>query len=325
MKRFSSALLVVLAVYLASGFYVIKGNEKGVVRRFGRVLTHPGGTVALRGSGLHYDLPRPFAAVDRVNLNEVRTLTIGTAELEDATGTGFLRSPASTRQSQFLTGDKNILNLQMTVQYRISQTNPERFLFATESPERRLRCLAESAAADLISRSGVDFVHPLGLDELREMLTSQTRELAEQYRLGLTVEEVVINAVYPPVQVKAAFLDVSNARADKDQYINEAHAYAEQRLAAARAQERQVLDQAEIYRQQVVETARGQADSFTKIVAQFQREEQDGIHSYAQARQMAMRRLYIETMESVLRKVAGKVLLDSGKPVDLTIFRDPNE
>ena len=125
--------------------------------------------------------------------------------------------------------------------------------------------------------------------------------------------------------MKAYFLDVSNARADKAKYVNTAKAYAEQRAAAARAEAQQVLDQAEVYRQDQVEAARGAADSFIKIIEQFKQQEQQGIHSYAAARQMAMRRLYVDSMEQIFRQVAGKVLLDSGKPVDLTIFRDPKE
>lgn len=325
MKRFGFAILAALLAYLLTGFYVIRGNEKGVVRRFGAALTRADGTVLLKDSGLHYDLPWPWSTVDRVNLHEVRTLTIGTAELEDADGGEFLQSPASTRRSQFLTGDKNVLNLQITVQYRISETAPERFLFASESAERHLRAVVESVAADLVARSGVDFVHPLGLNELRDLLTRRSRELADRQRLGVRVDEVVINSVYPPVQVKAAFLDVSNARADKEQYINEARAYAEQRRAEARAERQAILDEARTYRQRVVERARGRADSFARMIRQFRRSESNGSHSYEQAKQMAMRRMYIDAMEDIFRDVAGKVFLDSGKPVDLTIFRDPNK
>ena len=320
-----SCLAALLVLYLGSGFYVVEGNQNAVIRRFGRLVTNEAGNVSLRASGLHYDLPWPLVKIDRVNLNEVRTLTIGSAEVEDVEGTEFLQSIGTAGQSQFLTGDKNILNLQIVVQYRVSEANVAGFLFGSQSAERRLALLAESTAADLVSRSGVDFVHPLGLGQLREMLTGRTRELTREHRLGIEVEEVTINAVYPPVEVKAQFLDVSNARADKQKFIHAASAYAEQRRAAARGEEQRILDEAEIYRQQTVEAARGAADSFTKIIEQLRRDEQQGIQTYAEARQMALRRRYIDAMEDILRNVASKVFLDSGKPVDLTIFRDPKE
>lgn len=325
MKRWSILIALLLALYAASGFYVVKGNEKVVVRRLGWVvLSAATGETELRGSGLHYDLPWPFAKVDRVNFNEIRSLTIGEAD-STVQDSGFLQSVAPMHVSQFITGDKNILNLQINVHYRISERYCRDYLFASEAPELRLQAVVESTAADLISRSGVDFVHPLGLGELREMLTAQTRRLVESQRLGFEVEEVAINAVYPPVLVKADFLDVQNARADREKYINAARAYEVSREESARADARKIVDDARIFRERTVEASRGAAESFNKLVGQLKAEESSGIHSYGEARQMAMQRLYVDAMRDVLRKAAGKVVLDSGQEVDLTIFRDPKE
>jgi membrane protease subunit HflK len=322
MKLWLTATLVLVGLYLASGVYVVRGNEKAVVRRFGRVVRNEVGNVVLQGSGLHYDLPWPLAIVDRVNLNEVRSLTIGATDIDEGSGNlgDFLRSTAAVERSQFLTGDKNILNLQITVQYRISAQNPDDFLFHSESPVDHLRLLAETATADLVARSGVDFVHPLGLVELRQMLTGRMRDLAVKYRLGIEVDDAAISAVYPPPQVKQAFLDVSNARAFRDQSINNARAYAQQMQTKADVEAWQIRNDAEIARRQAIEQARGKSDRFRTIVGRFER------HENPQAiRQLTMRRMYLETMEDILRKVAGKVYLDSGQTIDLTIFRDPKE
>ncbi len=331
MKRWIGLGVLLLAGYLCSGFYVVRGNEKASVRRFGKaqytnVGTDAGvGTVSLRSSGLYFDLPWPFVEVDRVNVSEVRTLTIGSAEADDIEGSQFLQAVDAARQSQFLSGDKNILNLQIRVHYRISEEHVGDFLYGSLQPEQRLQLLAEAALADVVLRSGVDFVHTLGRSELRELMIRETRKLAETNRLGLEVDDVSIGSVYPPIRVKAQFLDVMNARADKQTYINQARAYAEQQQAAAFAMDQKIRNEAEIFKQQTVESARGKADSFTKIVDRFKVYEQQGIQSYAAARQMALKRRYIETMEEIFRKAAGKVLLDSGKSVDLTIFRDPKE
>lgn len=326
MKRLSLFVACMLAIYVASGVYIVKGNEKAVVRRLGWVvLSSETGEPELRGSGLHYDLPWPFAKIDRVNLNEIRSLTIGEADLSENQDGGFLQSVVPAYVSQFMTGDENILNLQINVHYRISEFGCRDYLFASESPERRLKLLVEATAADLISRSGVDFVHPLGLGELREMLTNRTRELAAENRLGISVEDVAINSVYPPVLVKADFLDVQNARADREKYINAAQAYAVSRVEGARAEAEKKLDESQIYRERTVEAARGSAESFNKLVAQLKTDESSGIQSYAEARQMALQRIYVETVRDLLKKAAGKVVLDSGKEIDLTIFRDPKE
>ena len=325
MKRVSLVLAMLLAVYVASGTYIVKGNQKAVVRRLGWVVSTLSGDTALRASGLHYDLPWPFAKIDRVNFNEIRTLTVGLAESADLEESGFLQSVTPVHVSQFITGDKNILNLQINVHYRISETHCRDFLFASRSGEQRLKLLVESTAADLVTRSGVDFVHPLGLGQLREMLTTRVRKLADEQQLGVEVEEVAINSVYPPVRVKADFLDVQNARADREKFINAARAYSVSKLETARAESRKTLDEAASYRDRAIEAARGSAESFNKFVAQLHAEETAGIHSYEQARNMAMQRLYVDAMRDILKKAGGKVLLDSGEEVDLTIFRDANK
>lgn len=318
-------LLAWLGAYVASGLFIVQGNEKGVVRRFGRVLTAPDGGARLLSSGLHFDLPWPFSAVDRINLNELRTLSIGSVELDAADANLFLRTLNSVNQSEFLTGDKNILNVQIGVQYRVSESGVLDYLYASQAPERHLSLLAESTAADLIAASGVDFVHPLGLGELRNRLTTRVRELAAQLKLGVEVDEVTVNAVYPPIRVKAYFLDVSNARADKENYIHTARAYAEQKRAASQAEQKRIVNEAEAYRRERIELAQGEAESFNRLIAEFQRQEAAGVQSYAAARQMALRRRYLDTMEEVLGKVAGKVFLGSGRQVDLTILRNPKE
>ena len=318
-------IAIILVSYLCFGFYVVRGNEKAAVRRFGKVLRTETGSVTLKPSGLYFDLPWPFTRIDRVNVNEVRTLTIGTAEVDDVETGQFLQAVDATQQSQFLSGDKNILNVQFSVHYRVSEVDVDAWLYGTRNPERRLRLLSESALSDLMLQSGVDFVHTLGRTQLREMLLRRTRELASQNQLGLEVEDVTIGSVYPPIRVKAQFLDVMNARADMETYINQANNYAEQRKADSMAAKRKIGDEAETYRQRNVESAKAKAESFTKMVERFERDEAENIQSYAAARQMTMRRLYFEAMEDILKKVAGKVFLDSGKPVDLTIFRDPQE
>ncbi|MCH7685874.1 MAG: protease modulator HflK [Planctomycetes bacterium] len=321
MKRWSLGILLCLLPYLLTGFYIVRGNEKGVVQRFGKVRMSPLGTVDLIDSGLHYDLPWPFSTVNRINLNEVRTLTIGLAESENVEESSFLQAVDDVAGSQFLTGDKNILNLQISVQYRISRLNAYEYLFGSESPEERLRLLVESNSADLISRSGVDFVHPLGLGRLRELLTAQVRQLTERHRLGIEIEEVTISAVYPPVRVKADFVEVSNARADREKYIYAANTYAVQSKHEALAQSQQILDEAEIFRGRLVEAAKGSAYSFNLIVKQFSETASEDATTSTTARRIAMQRMYLDSMEEILRNVKSKVLLESDKPVDLTIFQ----
>ncbi len=302
----------------------MRGNEKAAVRLFGRAVRNPDGVLRLESGGLHYALPWPFSRIDRVNLNEIRTVTVGVVETEDATG-GFLRSLEAANQSQFLTGDKNILHLQINAQYHVSEQAAGDFLFRAVDPEQQLTRIVGSVATDLIAQSGVDFVQPLGQVELNGRLTSGVRRLVELQHLGLEIDDVAINAVSPPILVKAYFLDVTNARADKVNFINAANAYGEQRRAAATGESRRILDEAISYRQQTVESARGRADSFTRMIEQFREEERSGVQSYVEARRIAANRYYLDTMRDILKAVSSKVLLDSKEPADLTILGRPAE
>lgn len=312
MKRTVAWGALLLAVYLATGLYVVRGNEQALVRRFGRA------RLPLAASGLHYDLPWPFVRIDRVNVNQAQNLSVGVG-LADALETrGFLQAVDLDRQGEFLTGDKNILNLAVNVQYRVA--DPFVYLCRGESPEIGLRLLVESLVTDAVARSGVDYVHPLGLNELRALLTDRAREAALRLPWGLFIEEVTIAQAFPPVEVKAAFLDVSNARAEKDRLIQQEQAQGEKRLAAAQATVRQWLDRAASERLRRIETARGSANRFSTIVAEFAREAESTGQPREAVRRRTMQRLLAQAMDQLLPRFAGKVLIDPQDPVDLTIF-----
>ncbi|WP_397570017.1 protease modulator HflK [Schlesneria sp. T3-172] len=298
---------IALAVYLLSGFFVIPANQKGVVRRFGRV--HP----TLRSSGLNFDLPWPFTRVDRVNFNEVRTLTLGEIEADP----NFLVVAPSARPSTFLTGDKNLLLLTITVHYRVSEEHVVNWLYGSDSVVRRLQLIVESATTDLVSRCGVDFVHTQGLAELNNHLLRDVRPTVEKLRLGCSVEQVSIDRAEPPSRAKAEFLDVSNARADMARSIHEARAYAEQKLAESQADARKILDDAEQVRHRQSSAARGSADRFETLVAQIHRDAQASGRSYDEAKRLVMERMTNETLRQVLGKASKKYVLNAGTPFDL--------
>lgn len=301
------------AVYLLSGLYIVRGNEQALVRRFGRA------RLPLASSGLHFDLPWPFTKIDRVNVNQVQTLSVGVAApAESLEGSGFLQETFIDRQGEFLTGDKNILNLAVHVQYRIA--DPYAWLFQTKNPAVGLKLLVEALVTDVVARSGVDFVHPLGLTELRNLLTREAQGVVEREPWGILVDDVTIAGAFPPVEVKASFLDVSNARAEKDRVIEQEEAQGEKRLAAARAEARQRSDRAHAAAQGRIEMAKGSADRFRALIAEFQRDAESTGRPPAAARRRAMQRMFSNSMEQLLPRFAGKVLIDPRDPVDLTIF-----
>jgi membrane protease subunit HflK len=319
------AVCLLLTGWLMAGFYVVGADEAAVVRVCGRAQRTDDGTVRLQSSGLHYHLPWPLVQIDRVRINEVRTVTIGSADLDDVDSGEFLKAIDPSRQSQFLVGNRNVLHVNLNVHYRISRERIDQWLYGSTSSDQRLQLLAGAVLADVVLRCGVDFVHTLGHSQIRQAVLSRLREVAESSSLGVEIEDVTIAGVAPPIRVKAEFVDVMNARADRETYINRARAYAEQKQADAVAEASKRRNEAEGRRLQVVQLAAAEADSFDRMIDQFEQASATGPLSYAEVRQLAMQRHFIETLEHVYRNVEGKVFLDSGKPVDITIHRNPNQ
>lgn len=318
------AFVVLGIVWGCSGIFVVGADEAAVVRVLGRAERTANGIVLLRNSGLYFHWPWPMTRVDRVRINEVRTVTVGASELgELAEGQPFLQAFDSSQQSQLLSGDKNILNVQLNVSYRIASDRVDDWLFGSSAGERRLELLASSVLADVVLRSGVDFVHTLGHNEVRQAVFLRLEELVRANSLGVEIEDVTIASVAPPIRVKADFVDVMNARADRETYVNRARDYESQRESAANAESAKLQDEARSYARRKVDLARAEAESFGWLIDQLVEASENGPSSYATVRQMALRREFIDTLEEVLQKVDAKVLLDSGKQVDITLHRNP--
>jgi modulator of FtsH protease HflK len=327
-RRRNLAVWIVPAVlslaWLVTGVYVVGTDEVAVVRVFGNAQRDEAGNIELKPSGLYFHLPWPLTSIDRVRINESRTLVVGTPEIDNLDSSEFLAQIDPARQSELLSGDKNILNVQINLQYRISRERIDEWLFQSTVGEQRLRLLAGSVLADVVMRCGVDFVHTLGHAEIRRQVLARIRELSHSAKLGVEVDDVTVASVTPPVRVKSEFVDVMNARADRETYIQRARAYGEQKKADADATRRQTQDQATAYARQTTEAARAEATSFDRLIQELELAAATGPMSYEQVRQMALRRQYVDTISDVYRRVAGKVLLDSGQPVDLTIHRNPS-
>ena len=317
-------LVILIGGWLLTGIFVVGADEAAVLRVCGRAQRTTDGTIRLIPSGLHFHLPWPFTQVDRVNVNEVRTGTVGGSGLEDIDGGEFLKAINPGERSQFLTGDRNILNVQLTVSYRVSRANSDRWLYASRSNDTRLQSRARSVLSDVVMRSGVDFVHTLGHAEIRRDVLARLREGDVSSDLGVEVEDVTISGVSPPIRVKSEFVDVMNARTERVTFVNRAVAYATQKEADANAARRRLLDQSETYRRRTLDSAEAEAESFNRLIDQLWGSAEGDPEAYRRVRQLALRRRWLETLEGVYRNVAGKVFLDSGQPVDITIHRNPS-
>ena len=279
------ALLALLALYLASGFYVVGAGEKGVVLLFGKVyppLTEP---------GLRYRLPKPFMNHAVVDVARVRRAEIGFRSER-----GRVRSVPA--ESLMLTGDENIVDVQLVVQYRVS--DPVKFLFGAQGPEAALRASAEVALRGVVGESTIDYTMTTGRVEIQAKVQSYLQKLLDTYNTGLQVGETRLLVVDPPSQVNEAFHDVVRALEDRDRLIKEAEGYEEDVIPKARGQAQQEIREAEAYKAQRVIRAQGDAQRFDSV-----------LQEYAKSPNVTRERLYLESVEQFLPSTR-KYIMEGG-------------
>lgn len=271
-------------VWVNAGIYKVQPDEQGVVLRFGR-------WVDTTNPGLHYHWPFPFEAVLYPKVTQVKQLQLGNAAAQ-----------ADEHGRQMLTGDENLVEADGAVLWRIKDAG--QFLFRIKDPEEALKLSAESALHEVISRTPIQ----AALSDKRQQIADQTRDLLQamldRQGAGILVTQVQLQRVDPPAAVIDAFNDVQRARADQERARNEAEAYANDILPRARGEAARIQQEAEAYKAQVVNLAEGDAKSFLAVY-----------NSYAKSKDVTAWRLYLDSVDEVLKKAAKVIVDTSGKGV----------
>jgi membrane protease subunit HflK len=227
---------------------------------------------------------------DVINVARIRRIEVG-----------FRGSQRQPEEAQMLTGDENMEDAEMIVQYRVS--DPSKYFFRLSNPDETLLATAEVALRSVIGQTTIDDAITKG----RGLVQSRTRELLQRlmntYQSGLTITEVKLQSVDPPDEVKDAFHDVVRAREEKEKLINQAKGYREDVIPRARGNAEQQRREAEGYREQRILRAQGDAAKFNSIHAEYQK-----------AKEVTRRRLYLETMDRVLSTVTDKTVVDAALP-----------
>ena len=264
------AVVAGVLVWLWTGVYQVKQPERGVVQRFGRL-------VEVTMPGLHFRFPWPVESVNVVNVASVNS---------------------SDFKSRVLTSDVNLVDLHFAVQYMFA--DPVKKLFRVREPEATLSEVSESAIREIVGRSTLD---ELLVGSTRPDITRRTKELIQQvldyYNSGVVVTTVNLEDVQVPEAVIPSQRDANKAQADKERFILEAEAYANSILPVAQGAAARMQQDAQAYKSQVTAIAEGQASRFSQLEG-----------AYEQAPEVTRRRLYMDTVESVLAR-AHKVLIDS--------------
>jgi len=289
-------VLVVIVVWLASGFYTIAPNEVGLNLVFGK---YTGKTT----SGLNYNWPYPIGDVRKLEVTDRNAIDIGSVVREDSRRPGVQLGQPIPEESLMLTGDENIADVKFRVIWQIDPVRPEDFAFNLRNPTETVKAVAESAMREVIGRSQIQRI----LTSDRNIIEQSTQDLIQKvlsdYKAGVLVLQVQLLSVGPPDQVIAAFRDVTAAQQDQQSQINKAQTYANSVVPEARGAAAAIVAEAQGYKEQTVQEALGQASRFTQIHAQ-----------YKNAPDVTRERIYLETMERILNGT-DKVILDGKQGV----------
>jgi modulator of FtsH protease HflK len=288
---FGLIVVIVALVWLGSGIYIVDAGKQGVVMRFGAFseVTPP---------GPHWHIPYPIEQVEIVDVEQRRFVEIGYRS--GAAGQAVVAVP---REALMLTEDENIVNVQLAVQYQVS--DPKMYLFNVRDPDGVLKKVAESALREVIGKSEMDFVLGTGRAQVVNDTKALMQKTLETYKAGLLVSDVNLQDAQPPEEVQAAFSDAIKAREDKERLKNEAEAYANDVVPRARGAGARKIQEADGYKEALIAKAEGEASRFTQLLGE-----------YSKAPEVTRKRLYLETMEAVLGKT-GKVVMDSGTASNL--------
>jgi membrane protease subunit HflK len=279
-------IAAIVLVWLASGLYRVQPDEQGVVLRFGQWVR-----TTATGSGLNYHLPYPIETVLKPKVTTVNRVDVG---FRTTSAGGGMRSVPE--EALMLTGDENIVDVNFTVFWVIKDAG--KYLFNIRDPEDTVKALAESAMREVIGQTKIQ----AALAEARRDVETNARNLLQQvldqYGSGVDVTQLQLQKVDPPAPVVESFRDVQRARADAERARNEAEAYANDILPRARGDAERIIQEGEAYKQEVVARAQGDAQRFLSIYEQ-----------YKLAKDVTTKRIYLETMEDILRKTP-KIILD---------------
>ena len=291
--KITPVIIGAIILWLLTGVYIVGPDEVGVVRTFGEF-------TRVTQSGLNWKFPAPIETANTPKVTEVKRIEIGFRSLKN----GQYRTVE--KESLMLTGDENIVDAEMIVQYKIK--DPVQYLFKIVLPELTVRQASEASLRTIVGRNRIDETLTTGKFAIQEETKLQLQSILDKYESGIHIVAVQLQDVSPPKEVIGAFKDVASAKEDKNRMINQAEGYRNDVIPKARGEAEAMIRDAEGFRDSRVKRAEGDAAKFTTILKE-----------YNKAKSITEKRLYLETMEKVLPDIE-KIIVpdkDSGNMLNL--------
>jgi len=289
MSNIKLVALAALAVILLFGsIYTVAPEEVGVVQRFGKY-------TKTTESGLNFKVP----FIDNVEIVPVeRQLKqeFGYRTTEAGVQSQYVKA-GYREESLMLTGDLNLADVEWVVQYRIA--DPYKYLFKVRNPEKTLRDMAEAATRQVVGNRTVNEVLTIGRASVATRVQEILQELNMEYETGVQIEQVVLQDINPPDEVKPSFNAVNEAQQQRETLINQARSDYNKVIPRARGEAEQTIQQAEGYAVDRVNRAIGEVSAFRDLHTE-----------YVRAPQVTKQRIYYETMQEILPTIGNKVVTD---------------
>lgn len=298
-------IIVAVALWLASGFYNVQPNEQGVAMVFGKF-------VGTTQPGLNYNWPAPIGHVETPPVTTINRVEVG---FHSGTATEVTRATAGRdvpAESLMLTGDENIIDIQFVVFWVIKDA--AEYVFNVNNPDATVKSAAEAAMREIIGQTPFERARTEGRAEIEERAAQLIQQILDSYKAGILVQRVEMQKVDPPAQVIEAFRDVQAARADKERMINEAQAYFNEVTQRAEGEAQRIIRQAEGYKEEKISIATGDAQRFLSVYEQ-----------YRSNPEITKRRIYLETMERVLRDMDKVLVAETAGGIGTVPFLSLNE
>ena len=305
-KNISIFIIIVLLLWLATGFYRVEPDEQGIELLFGKwnqTTTEP---------GLHIFFPTPIGKVMTPKVENVRKINVG---YRSASELGFSTGGAERNvleESLMLTGDQNILDVHFTVLYKIKDAGL--FLFKLRNPETTVKDMAESVMREVVGQRDLEFLLTGGRQEVEQVVRNNLQDILDEYESGILVQSIQLQSVNPPALVIDAFDEVQRARQDKEKLVNEANSYLNKIVPNARGDAAILVQEATAYKEQVIKQAEGIAQNFIDVY-----------NSYKDTKYVTRQRIYLETLTDVLEGPNKIILDDTGDGQGVVPYLPLNE
>ena len=252
--KITPVLIGILVIWLLTGIYVVGPDEVGVVRTFGKF-------TRVTQSGLNWKFPSPIETANTPKVTEVKRIEFGFRSLKN----GQYRTVE--KESLMLTGDENIVDAEMIVQYKIK--DPVKYLFNIVEPELTVREAAEASLRTVVGRNKIDETLTTGKFTIQEETKEQVQSILDKYESGIHIVAVQLQDVSPPKEVIGAFKDVASAKEDKNRMINQAEGYRNDVIPKARGEAEAMIRDAEGFKESRIKRAEGDATKFTTILKEY--------------------------------------------------------